>query len=249
VFSRKWVIHLMPQTDNPARWYARLIRKLRPEIYAISYYKQRLMVILIASMIVYGYFVVVCSAIWYWSILPNAIQMKWWLIFEFFILGAIGICVAIGSIDEETEAGEWQLLAPSGLRSLAMLVIATFLLLTLLSLPVYLTGGAINSPFSSTIVAMAGLAVLVSTSGSIRGAIIFVCMCLYWICMFWFIEVHIQSERGHRILHILSVLMSLGITVFLSVKGKFSIFRKGEKPSKELPQISNPAEPGQVVET
>jgi hypothetical protein len=233
----------MPQTDNSAPWYRKLLGKLKPKIYPIPYYKRRLMVILIASIIVYVYFVFVCASVWFWSILRSTLQIKWWWILEFFILGAIWLCVGIGSIDEEIEPGEWRVLSPSGLRSLAMLVVATFLFMTLLSLPVYLTGGAINSPFTTIIVAMAGLAVLVSTSAAIRTAIVFVCVGLYLICMFWFIEIDITSVTGHRILHIFSVLLSLGITLFLSMKAKVSFFKRGEEPGEESSATLEPAPP------
>jgi hypothetical protein len=208
---------------------------LRP----VSYYQERLTVLFAATVFVFVYFVA------YWLVItlaqvitlkPQVITIGMWsipidlklpLFIEIGLTLLIAILFAFGSREKNLVIARFTMWKPGPKKSFVCLLGTTFAFLSLISTPVFLMGGALGSGFSTTLVTMGGLTVIVSNSWKIRLTIAAVCMSSYLFSAFYFSEAQINHLTVHKWLHISSVLLSLVVTLFLSWRGNFSIFDEG----------------------
>lgn len=205
----------------------------------VSYYQERLTVLFAATIFVFVYFIV------YWLVItvaqvitlnPTVINIGRWTIpidlklpmyIEISLTLLISILFALGSRERTLFIARFTMWRPGPKKSFVCLLVATFAFLLLISTPVFFMGGALGSVFSTTLVTMGGLTVIVSNSWKIRLTIAAICMSSYLFSAFYFSEVKINHLTVHKWLHISSVLMSLVVTLFLSWRGNFSIFDEG----------------------
>jgi hypothetical protein len=218
---------------------------LRP----VSYYQERLTVLFAATIFVFVYFIA------YWLVItlgqvitlkPQVITIGTWgipldLKLPFFIEISLTLLIAIlfalGSREKNLVVARFTWWRPGPKKSFICLLIATFAFLSLISTPVFLMGGALGSGFSTTLVTMGGLTVIVSNSWKIRLTIAAVCMVSYLLSAFYFTEAQINHPNVHKWLHISSVFLSLIVTLFLSWRGNFSIFDEGSNGGTKVPEF------------
>lgn len=192
-----------------------------------------------ASTIIFGYFIVYYITVIQWEIATVSLKPSIPIIVEAILYILILGLSYFGGLDQDFDAGDFTIMSPSQNRSLAFLFISTLLFLLLISIPIFFFGGAINSIFSTMLVTMCGLTVIVTDSPRIRFTIIAVCICIYISSAIWYFDLTVNSQRAHKVFHILSVSISLGVTLFLSWRGKFTIFsRKKEANGINRPQTA-----------
>jgi hypothetical protein len=217
-----------------------------PNLRNVSYYQERLTVLFAATFFVFVYFIVywlVITLVQVITLKPQVITIGPWaipidlklpLFIEIALTLLIAILFALGSREKNLVIARFTTWRPGPRKSFACLLIATFAFLSLISVPVFLMGGALDSGFSTTLVTMGGLTVIVSNSWKIRLMIAAVCMSSYLFSAFYFSEAQINHLTVHKWLHISSVLLSLVVTLFLSWRGNFSIFDEGSNGTTML---------------
>jgi len=213
----------------------------------VSYYKERLTVLAFATLIVFGYFIAYWCVVYFVDVItPKPQTIGSWairvgltlpLFIEIGLTLLIFILYVLGSLEKNLVIARFTISKPNPRKSFNCLLIATLAFLTLISTPVFLMGGALESSFSTTLVTMCGLTVIVSNSWKIRLTIASVCIASYVGSAFYFGDVQINHLTTHKWLHISSVLLSLGVTLFLSWRGNFSIFDEGSNGGTKIPEF------------
>lgn len=210
------------------------------ELQTISYYKRRLFVFLPASIIIFGYSSAYSVLVLVADIITPTLVI-WWTIGSeaaSFVL-ILALCY-LGSQEEDTPIAGFVIYSPSPKRSLVCLFTATVLLMIMISLPVFLLGGVVNSSFSNTLITMCGLAVIVSSSWKIRFSIVAISLILYISSAFYYFDIKINKHNVHLLIQIFSVVLSLAVTLFLTWKGQFNIFPNGTTKKDDTTPASIP---------
>lgn len=197
----------------------------------VTYYKERLVVLAIASLLFFLYFLVYWVAVYHFEIITTKLSLQWPMYCELGLILIILILCVLGGVERNLVIAKIRIYSPTPIRSLTYLVLATVLFIVLIASPVFLIGGTIDSSFSNILVTMSGLAVIVSNSWKIRSSIVGLCIILYVLSTFYYFDIVVNKPFGHKALHISAVLLSLGVTVFLSWRGNFLIFDDGPNGS------------------
>ncbi|HZS44588.1 MAG TPA: hypothetical protein VFC63_05755 [Blastocatellia bacterium] len=193
----------------------------------IEYLSKRLIVIFIASVVVFFYYLIFALVMNFDNGLTPSVGLLWLFIPESVIFVAIVILTPVGCVNEGVNLPRIFLnIGSNERRSLFILILVTVLFLVLLSLPLFLLGGAEQSCFGSLLVAMAGIIVIVTKSAGIRFTIAFGSILLFGISIFdhGHMDVVILRPNMHKWFQISSIVLSLVITLVMSWKGEFTIF-------------------------
>jgi hypothetical protein len=208
----------------------------------IPYVRKLCFVLFIASTIIAFYFFAYSVAIDNWNIVTPVLPLKYSVWAEGVLFVCILIASYIGGLDEEIVVGQFEILKPNERRSLILLITVTVSIIVQIAIPIYFLGGAINSGFSNMLVTTCGVTVIVTNSPKIRWTIIVICIVIYISSAFYYFHIDINSSSGFKVFQIASVFITLGATLLLSWRGKFTIFdkRNGTASQALTPETSIP---------
>lgn len=135
-----------------------------------------------------------------------------------FILLVITLILSLIGSDDKIKFGKT--LTITALGSLICLVVASSFLLISISLPLYVSGGSMNSIFTTQIITLSTLSIIIYKPGAMRYFIIILSAMIYLFFMKFHLEITIKKQGFFNSLYFFMIVANLGITYFLGHKNK-----------------------------
>lgn len=194
------------------------------DIKPISYYSQRIFLVTISSIFIYLYFVLYGVLVFRFEIIKPSVSLFTALSVESILLVSILMLGSVGGLHRGIHLPGWKMLDPTPQRSFVLLFASTVLFILLVWYPIYIFGGSSESNFSTIMITVSVLMVLVTRSNKVRTLLLSLCTILFLISFFYSYEIEVIRPDLYRIAHVSTVLLSLLLTLFFSYNGGFTLF-------------------------
>jgi hypothetical protein len=213
---------------------------------SIAYYGKRMDVIFIASTLYSLFAAAYLYSVYRWDVLKPTVDLSvvFWLVFA--LQFAILLIQIFTTRDKPLKVALRTLFKPHKTTSMVLTIIGVLLFFLLISVPIFLLGGALQSPFAALLTTVCAGSLLVSKSIKVRTSLFLAGFMVYILSAKIYFEVTQVNVEFHGWFQIAGVALSLIVTYFLSSRGEFTIFDETSTPTV-APSESEPPSPSPGV--
>lgn len=138
----------------------------------------------------------------------------------------ISLTSHLGSRDRPITVADDTIFVPTPKKSLYSLILATFLFILMVSLPIAFLGGSRDSCFGTILITICSLIVIIAKSNKVRLLFINICMTIYAVSGFVFVSIIIIKNGFYTVLYLLMIIASIAVTYRLSKTRSSIIFER-----------------------